>query len=112
MNEFLLIFRRDFLNKENQPSPDELQNHLQHWQEWFGSLKEHNRLAAPLKRWDGKGLVVNRKGATNGPFVEIKESIGGMIFINALDYDDAASVAVGCPILELGGNVEIRMAGS
>tara|TARA_R110002051_G_scaffold314666_1_gene391965 strand:- start:20388 stop:20726 length:339 start_codon:yes stop_codon:yes gene_type:complete len=110
MDEFLLIFRRDFLEKESQPSPNEMQAHLMHWQKWFESLKRQDRLAAPLKRWDGKGVVVNSKEVTNGPYVEMKESIGGMIFIKAKDYEDAAAIAKNCPILELGGNVEIRMA--
>jgi hypothetical protein len=46
----------------------------------------------------------------NGPYAEIKEAIGGMIFVKAADYDEAAEIAKGCPILEAGGNVEIRRA--
>lgn len=41
---------------------------------------------------------------------EIKESIGGMILINTTDYNDAATIAKDCPILTLGGCVEIRKA--
>ena len=111
MNEFLLIFRRDFKTKETQPSPEELQQHLQQWQNWFGSLAAQDKLARPLQRWDGQGKLVNsNKGITDGPFVEIKESIGGLIIIKAKDYDEAAEIAQGCPVLNFGGNVEIRMA--
>jgi hypothetical protein len=46
----------------------------------------------------------------NGPYAEVKESIGGLILIRAVDYAVAAEIAKGCPILALGGNVEIRMA--
>ncbi|MGX7835749.1 YciI family protein, partial [Campylobacter fetus subsp. venerealis] len=46
----------------------------------------------------------------NGPYVEIKEAIGGMIFIKASSYEEAAEIARGCPVLTLGGNVEIRKA--
>lgn len=111
MDEFLLIFRRDFTTKEIQPSPEELQQHLQQWQEWFNKLSSQNKLARPLQRWDGKGVIVNnQKEVTNGPYAEIKESIGGMILIKAKDYDEAAQIAKDCPILGLGGCVEIRMA--
>jgi len=111
MNEFILIFRRDFTTKENQPSPEELQQHLKQWQNWFGSLAAQDKLARPLQKWDGQGKVVSKtKGITNGPFVEIKESIGGLIIIKAQDYDEAAQIAQGCPVLDLGGNVEIRQA--
>jgi hypothetical protein len=58
-----------------------------------------------------KGKVVKaNKSVTNGPYVEIKESIGGMAIIKANSYEEAAEIAQGCPILEFGGNVEIRKA--
>jgi hypothetical protein len=113
MDEFLLIFRRDFTTREIQPSPEQLQQHLQQWQEWFSSLASQDKLARPLQRWDGRGVIVNNnKEVTNGPYAEIKESIGGMILVKAKDYDEAAHIAKGCPILELDGSVEIRMATS
>jgi len=111
MNEFLLIFRRDFSTKEDQPSPEQLQNLLKPWQDWFGGIAAQDKLARPLQRWDGKGKIVKSgKVVMDGPYAEIKESIGGMIIIRAADYEEAAEIAKGCPILGLGGNVEIRMA--
>ncbi|WP_158796178.1 YciI family protein [Pedobacter sp. L105] len=113
MNDFLLIFRRDFTSKEAQPSSEELQNSIKDWQNWFGGIAAQNKLARPLQRWDGEGKVVQQnKQVINGPYAEIKESIGGVIIIKAEDYDDAVSIAQGCPILQLGGNVEVRMANS
>ncbi|MCE7053504.1 YciI family protein [Algoriphagus sp. AGSA1] len=111
MEEFLLIFRRDFNSKENQPSAEGLQNHLKQWQDWFAKLSEEDKLSRPIQRWDREGKIVKSKNQIlNGPYVEIKEAIGGMIFIKASSYDEAAEIANGCPILELGGNVEIRKA--
>jgi hypothetical protein len=111
MEEFLLIFRRDFATKEKQPSPEQMQNHLNEWQEWFRSLAAGNKLSRPLQRWDREGKVVRPgKDVINGPYAEIKESIGGMIFVKATDYDEAVEIAHGCPILRFGGNVEIRRA--
>lgn len=113
MNEFLLIFRRDYATKEVQPSPEELQQHLQQWKEWFEGLAAQDKLARPLQSWDAQGrIVTNTKGVTNGPYAEIKESIGGLIIVKAKDYDEAAEIAKGSPILQLGGTVEIRMATS
>lgn len=109
MNEFLLIFRRDFTTKETQPSPDELQQHLQQWQEWFRKLTAEDRLARKLQRWDGTGKIVDPKGITDGPYAEIKESIGGLIIIKAKDYAEATEIAKGSPVLAMGGTVEVRM---
>lgn len=111
MEEFLLIFRRDAVSKESQPSPQEMQAHLKQWQEWFGKLAAQDKLSRPIQRWDRDGKIVKAdKHVINGPYVEIKESIGGMVFVKAANYDEAAEIAKGCPILEVGGNVEIRRA--
>ncbi|PWV48310.1 YciI family protein [Chitinophaga sp. S165] len=111
MNEFLLLFRRDFKTKESQPSPEELQAHLSRWREWFRNLEAQDQLARPLQPWEATGKVLKHdKSVTDGPYAEIKESIGGFIVIKASDYEEAVQIAKGAPILELGGSVEIRMA--
>jgi hypothetical protein len=111
MDEFLLIFRRDFTSKEAQPSPEQMQVHLKKWQDWLGGIAAQDKLARPLQRWDGEGRVVRQNlNVVNGPYAEIKEAIGGLILIKAADYDEAVAIANGCPILEFGGNVEIRKA--
>ena len=51
---------------------------------------------------DGKTLV------TDGPFVEIKEAIGGYGFYEADDLDAAIAVAATIPAASMGGAIEIR----
>ena len=111
MNEFLLVFRRDYKTKEIQPSPEQLQAHLSRWREWFNDLKARDLLARPLQPWESMGKVLKHdKSVTDGPYAEIKESIGGFVIIKAGSYDEAVEIAKGAPILELDGSVEIRMA--
>jgi hypothetical protein len=45
---------------------------------------------------------------TDGPYMEIKESIGGYAVVKADSVEEAADLAKGCPVLNLGGNVEVR----
>ena len=85
MKEFLLIFRSDFVANQTPPSPEQLQNMMNPWQDWMGS-----------------NIIVN------GPYVEIKEAIGGYIIIKADSLDEAAELSKGCPILSMNGNVEVR----
>jgi hypothetical protein len=40
--------------------------------------------------------------------MEIKESIGGFAIVKAESFDEAADLAKGCPVLNFGGNVEVR----
>jgi hypothetical protein len=111
MNEFLIAIRRDLTSKDARPSPEQMQAAIKPFQDWIGGIAAQNKLVSPPKRWDSDGRVVKPNNAvTNGPFVEIKESIGGLIMIKAADYDEAVEIAKGCPILQLGGSVEVRMA--
>ena len=110
MNEFVLIFRRDYKTKEQQPTEKELSTHLKHWQDWFLSLAAQNKLARPVQRWDAQGLVIRPdKSVTAGPYQERIQSMGGLIFIRASDYQEAEEIAQNAPVLDLGGTVEIRM---
>ena len=51
---------------------------------------------------DGRTLV------TDGPFVGIKEAIGGLFVLEADDLDAAIEVASRVPAARLGGAIEIR----
>jgi hypothetical protein len=109
MNEFLLIFRRDFKTPEAQPSPEKLQGMMKDWQDWMGSIAAQNKLADSGNRLDPSGSVVRSDDSvTNGPYVEVKEGIGGYIVIRAGSLEEASEISKGCPVLTIGGNVEVR----
>ena len=56
---------------------------------------------------DGKTL------ATDGPFAETKEALGGYLFYEADDVDAAVGLASRIPAARMGGAVEVRpLAGS
>lgn len=58
--------------------------------------------ATTVRVQDGKTLT------TDGPFVEIKESIGGYLLFEADDLDAAIELAARIPASRLGGAVEVR----
>jgi hypothetical protein len=46
---------------------------------------------------------------TDGPFGEIKETIGGYVTVKASNVEEAVEFAKGCPVLQGEGNsVEVR----
>ena len=45
---------------------------------------------------------------TDGPFVELKEAIGGYLFFEADDLDAAIELAARIPAARLGGAIEVR----
>jgi hypothetical protein len=48
-----------------------------------------------------------RMSATDGPFMETKEMLGGLVIIEARDMNEAVRVAAGIPFARL-GSVEVR----
>lgn len=49
-----------------------------------------------------------QKAVTDGPFAEAKDVVGGFTLIQTRDLEQAVEISKGCPILELGGSVEVR----
>ena len=45
---------------------------------------------------------------TDGPFVAVKEALGGYLFYDADDLDAAIALAARIPAARLGGGVEVR----
>lgn len=111
MREFLLAIHRDLKSKNPVPTPEQMKEALKPYGEWIAGLAKDNKLAAPPKRWDPDGRVVTKSSTVHqGPYAERKESIGGLILVNAKDYEEAVQIAQGCPIIKYGAIVEVRMA--
>jgi hypothetical protein len=58
--------------------------------------------ATTVRVQDGRTLT------TDGPFVEMKEALGGYFFYEADDLDAAIALAARVPAARLGGAVEVR----
>jgi hypothetical protein len=58
--------------------------------------------ATTVRVQDGKNLI------TDGPFVGMKEAVGGWFILEADDLDAAIEVAARVPAARYGGGVEIR----
>ena len=59
-------------------------------------------MATTVRVADGETII------TDGPYVEMKEALGGYLFFEADDLDAAIALAARIPAAHLGGAVEIR----
>jgi hypothetical protein len=111
MQEFLIAIHRDLTGKHPAPSPEQMKEALKPYQDWIAGIAAKNQLVAPVKRWDVDGRVVSNSNKVQaGPYAEKTKSIGGLFLIKANDYDEAVAIAKGCPIIQYGAIVEVRMA--
>ena len=93
-----------------QSLPKEEQTKIaQAWQEFntIPGVTPGNQLQPPetattVRVQDGKTLT------TDGPFVEVKEALGGFLVFEADDLDAAIELASRIPTARMGGAIEIR----
>ena len=67
-----------------------------------GSRMQPPEAATTVRVENGETLT------TDGPFVEMKEALGGYLFLEAEDLDAAIELAARIPAARMGGAIEIR----
>ena len=67
-----------------------------------GAWLQPPETATTVRVQDGRTLT------TDGPFVAVKEALGGYLFFEADDLDAAIALASRIPAARLGGSIEIR----
>lgn len=106
----MLLFRNTGPENHRHLSPDERQQVVVRWNEWFEGL------LARGKAVDGQPLemetrIVSGPGGgrvTDGPFPESKEAIGGFVTLLVRDMDEATEIAKRHPGLDHGLIIEVR----
>ncbi len=108
MKEFLLLFRQPDYDY-SKATPEKMSDLTKRWQEWVEGIALQGKLVPGGKRLAQEGKVLKAGGIiTDGPFVEVKEKLGGFIIVMAESLDEATTLAHGCPGIDEGGTVEIR----
>jgi hypothetical protein len=67
-----------------------------------GAWMQPPEMATTVRVENGKTLI------TDGPFVEMKEALGGYLFYEADDLDAAIQLAARIPPARMGGWIEVR----
>lgn len=111
MEEFAIIMRHQDGTKT--ASPEQIQEWMKQTMNWIGGIAAQNKFVSGTGLPFDEAKVITTKNSkpvvTNGPFGDIKETIGGLIIIRAESVQEAIEFAKGCPVLQGEGNsVEVR----
>jgi hypothetical protein len=111
MEEYILIFRHE--DGKKVASPEQIQIWMKQTMDWIGSIAAQNKFISGtgLPFDDARVLTTknSNKIVTNGPFGDVKETIGGFVMVKADSVEEAVDFAKGCPVLQGEGNsVEVR----
>jgi len=91
---------------DSSSSPAQLQEMYAKFGAWMEANKAH--LVDTGGKLSASSRLVSAEPPTDGPYVEVKELIGGYMILQADDLDHAAAVAGACPgLVRPGSGVEV-----
>ena len=111
MEEFALIKRHQ--DGAKVASPEQIQQWMKQTMDWIGGIAAQNKFVSGTGLpFDNARVVTTKNGkpvVTNGPFGDIKETIGGFIVVKTVSMEEAVEFAKSCPVLQGEGNsMEVR----
>jgi hypothetical protein len=111
MPKFLLLLHRP-ASTASGSSPEEMRERIARYRRWREEMTREGKILAGEKLVDDGGIWLGKDSrgtpmeGSNG--LGERDVISGYFLIQASDYEEARSVAGGCPHLELGGTIELR----
>jgi len=105
MEKFMLIFHGGI---KQDASPADLQANMGKWMAWVEKLNAEGRYVSGEPLLPGGKFVTGPGSATDGPFTEGKEVVGGYFIISAASMDEAVKECNHYPDYEYGGQVQVR----
>lgn len=106
-NEFMFLFRFEPSN-DYQPTEADMAAQQQAWGAFIGNIAIQERLVSTHQLgFTGKQIFADSTIA-DGISVLANQTLGGNMIVRANDLDHAVEMAKGCPILQMGGTVEVR----
>ncbi len=111
MKYLLLIYDNEQANMNR--SPEEMTKKMDEWFKYTADLQQSGMLLTGEALQPTMTATTVRAGnppplATDGPFAETKEQLGGFYMVEAADLDAAIEWAGKMPNIADGGSVEIR----
>lgn len=105
MPKFLCMQRNLPGGDGDKPSPAQMQEMYAQFGAWQQKFKAN---LVDMGGKLGKGRFVSAEPVADGPFVEIKELVGGYMIVSAESLEAAIEVARGCPgLVRPGSGVEV-----
>jgi len=106
-NEFMLVFRYE-PNSNYQPTEVELNEMHQQWGVFIGNIAIQEKLISTHQLGFEGVQISPDKSITEGIYIANNQTLGGNLVVKANNINEAVEMAKNCPILLVGGTVEVR----
>lgn len=106
-NMFMMVFRFT-PNPAYKPTENELKEMKKDWGGFIGNLAKTEKLVSTHQLgFEGKQISAD-KSVQDGMRMDDSQTISGNMIVKAESLDEATDLAKHCPILKMGGSVEVR----
>jgi len=105
MEKFMLIFHGGM---GSDASPADMEASMGKWMAWVDKLNKEGKYVSSEPLLPGGKLVTAPSSATDGPYTEGKEVVGGYFVINAANMEEAVEECKNYPDFGYGGQVQVR----
>jgi len=108
MKRFLLLIRED-LRRVEQLTDEQMQNEITIMTRWVEELTKSGNFIQGDPLENGMRIATANKVLSDGPFIEAREAVTGFTLIKAETIDQAAELAMACPLVQKGQiKIEVR----
>jgi len=105
LQDFMFIFRFE-PNQNYQPTPEEMVEEKKQWSNFIGGIAAQAKLVNVHQLgFEGSQLP---KNLPEGIHITNNQTIGGTMVVKASNLKEAVTLSEQCPILNIGGTVEVR----
>jgi hypothetical protein len=107
LNDYMLLFRFE-PNANYQPTEAELAEQKKAWGTFIGGIAAQAKLVSTHQLgFTGKQVSADMR-ITDGIHLANEVTLGGNMVVKSYNLDEAVEIAKACPILKMGGSVEVR----
>lgn len=106
VQEFMLLFR--FEPSNEMPTAEQFKEMEKKWGQFIGNIAMQGKLVSTYQLgFDGKMIAANQT-TKDGFYIAENQMIAGNMILKANSLEVATELAKNCPILFMGGTVEVR----
>ena len=106
LQDFMLLFRMKPSNQ--QPTAEQLTAMQQQWGIFIGGIAAQAKLVSTSRLGFDGNLIDKGMSVSSGINIANNETLSGNMVIKATTLNEATEIAKGCPVLAMGGSVEVR----
>lgn len=106
LQEFMLLFRMEPSNE--QPTQEQLQEMEKQWGQFIGNIAMQGKLVSTYQLGFEGNKISSNQTIDNGFLIAENQMLAGNMVLKANSLEVATDLAKNCPILFMGGSVEVR----